>query len=122
MLKNKEKGLQGEQRAEEFLVKNGYKIIERNWQKRCGEIDIIAEIDNILVFFEVKTWPNGSVESIEKVINKKKQKRMIETAKFFIESYRQYSSSFMRFDVLLLDMPQFPEQVYQIENAFLETL
>ncbi|MGL4987085.1 MAG: YraN family protein [Treponemataceae bacterium] len=122
MKKNKSKGDIGENRAAHFLTKNGYEIIERNWRKQSGEIDIIATINDTIIFCEVKTWPNGSIDSIEKVINQRKQKRMIETAKLFIDSYRQYSNSFIRFDLLLIDMPQFPEQVYQIENAFSEIL
>jgi putative endonuclease len=45
----------GENAAVDFLKKKGYLIIERNFRKRYGEIDIIAIKDNVLVFIEVKT-------------------------------------------------------------------
>jgi len=45
----------GEDLACRFLVKHGYDIIERNYLKKCGEIDIIAKNDNIIHFIEVKS-------------------------------------------------------------------
>ena len=46
----------GEKEAEEFLVKSGYKILDRNYRvKNIGEIDLIAEKSNKLIFIEVKT-------------------------------------------------------------------
>ena len=46
----------GEKEAEEFLIKNGYKILDRNYRvKNLGEIDLVAEKDNKLTFIEVKT-------------------------------------------------------------------
>ena len=47
-------GYEAEDRVENFLVKNHYKIIKRNFHSRFGEIDIIAKKDGILTFFEVK--------------------------------------------------------------------
>lgn len=53
------KGRQGEEIAANYLVKNGYKIIDRNWHySKNAEIDIIAEQNGILVFIEVKTRTN----------------------------------------------------------------
>jgi putative endonuclease len=48
-------GVKGEQVAATFLEKKGYKIIDRNFRKKYGEIDIIAVYKNTLVFIEVKT-------------------------------------------------------------------
>ena len=45
----------GENVAEEYLKKNKYKILERNYKKPRGEIDIIAKQDKKIIFFEVKT-------------------------------------------------------------------
>lgn len=45
----------GEEIATKFLIKKGYKIIERNWQRKLGELDIIAKKDQIYYFVEVKT-------------------------------------------------------------------
>lgn len=48
-------GQQGEQKAADYLLAHGYTILERNWQKKIGEIDIIAQKDQVIYFFEVKT-------------------------------------------------------------------
>lgn len=49
-------GKTGEDIAAEFLIKQGYQILERNWRAgKIGEIDLVAQKDNTLVFVEVKT-------------------------------------------------------------------
>lgn len=86
---------------------------------RGGEIDIIAAMQDTIVFVEVKTLLLGNLEILAKELNQQKQKRIIETSKYFLAKYRQYSNSFVRFDVVVIDMPGMPS-VYHIENAFLE--
>jgi len=55
-MKNSEIGKIGENRACEFLIKKGYEILERNYWRKFGEIDIIARApDQTLIFIEVKT-------------------------------------------------------------------
>lgn len=115
----KQIGNSGEVRAREFLTNKGYKIIETNFRYRSGEIDIIATIDDIIVFVEVKTLLLGNLEVLAKELNLNKQKRILETAKYFLLKHRQYSNNLIRFDVVVIDMPGF-EPVYHIENAFLE--
>lgn len=114
----------GEDKAVSFLKAENYTIVSRNWRTRTGEIDIIAEEkksddENILVFAEVKTLPSGDLETLGHELNLRKQKRIIETAKFFLTKHRQYNNSKIRFDVLVIDMPDFPP-VYHIKNAFSE--
>ncbi len=48
-------GKKGERIAVDYLIKNGYKILERNWRYLKAEIDIIAKKDNTLAIVEVKT-------------------------------------------------------------------
>lgn len=112
-------GAEGEQRASDYLEKKGYHIIARNWRTRRGEIDIIAETGETVVFAEVKTLPSGNIQTLEKELGLLKQKRIVETAKCFLVKYRQYNCKYIRFDVLVVDMPDF-EPVYHIENAFSE--
>lgn len=112
-------GTDGENRAALFLESRGYTIIARNWRTRFGEIDIIAQKSDLLVFAEVKTLPSGGLETLAHELNLRKQKRIIETSKFFLAKHRQYSNSKIRFDVLAIDMPEL-EPVYHIEDAFSE--
>ncbi len=56
MLKNsREKGIVGEEIAIKYLIKKGYTIVGRNYQRKCGEIDIVAKKSNTIHFFEVKS-------------------------------------------------------------------
>jgi len=55
MLEKKKTGNKGEDIACKILIEKGYKILERNYSKKCGEIDIVAEKDKKTVFIEVKT-------------------------------------------------------------------
>lgn len=114
-------GSSGEIRAREFFVKNGYEILASNFRTRSGEIDFIAFKENTVVFVEVKTLVSGTADILSKVLNPQKQKRIVETAKYFLSINRKYNNSFVRFDVVVIDMPGFPD-VYHIENAFSEFL
>ncbi len=114
-------GNEGENKALEFLLRNGYELLHKNWRTRFGEIDIIVKKDNLIVFVEVKSLPKGNLDYLSKVLNKDKQERIIKTSKRFLLNNRQYSNSYIRYDVIVIDMPGMSE-VYHIENAFMELL
>ncbi|MBR7080227.1 MAG: YraN family protein [Treponema sp.] len=114
-----QKGREGEEKAVSYLESKGYTIQDRNFRIRGGEIDIIATKDDILVFVEVKSLPNGNTEILSHELNFRKQQKIIETAKFYLEKYRQYNSRVIRFDVLAIDVPGL-EPVHHIVNAFSE--
>ncbi len=82
----KEIGIWGENLACEYLEKNNYKIIERNFYCRQGEIDIIAKDlnKNELVFLEVKTRSNFKYGNPADSVNKEKTKHMVHAIKYYI--------------------------------------
>ena len=112
-------GNEGELRAATYLESKGFKIIERNWRTNRGEIDIIAFKNDVLVFVEVKTLPNGTLDMIQRELNYQKRERILKTSKRFLLKHREYNNSYVRFDVIVIDMPGL-EPVYHIENAFSE--
>ena len=112
-------GNEGEYRAAKYLESKGFEIIGRNWRTKLGEIDIIAVKNDILVFVEVKTLPNGTLDMIQRELNYQKRERIIKTSKRFLLKHREYNNSYVRFDVIVIDMPGL-EPVYHIENAFSE--
>ena len=63
-MNTKKTGDEGEIRASKYLLSKGFEIIWRNWRTKGGEIDIIALKSDILVFVEVKTLPNGTMDMI----------------------------------------------------------
>lgn len=112
-------GALAEEKAITYLTQNSYEIIAHNWRTKTGEIDIIAQKNDIIVFAEVKANPNGDIESLMRRLDARKQKKIVETSKLFLLNHRKYSNSIVRFDVLIIDMPGLPS-VYHIENAFSE--
>ena len=112
-------GNEGEDKACAYLIDNSYRIIERNFRTRSGEIDIIAHKDDVLVFVEVKALPSGNAEILAHELDLRKQRKIVKTANFFLLKHREYNSSKIRFDVIVIDMPNLPS-VYHIQNAFTE--
>ncbi len=112
-------GREGEDRAASYLEQKGYRIIDRNFRIRGGEIDIIALDGETLVFVEVKHLPHGDVDTLSVLLGSQKLQNIIKTAKCYLQKYRQYSNGYIRFDVLALDVPGL-EPVHHIVNAFSE--
>ena len=77
---NKKIGETGEKRAALHLILKGYRITDRNYRIRNGEIDIIAENGDILAFVEVKSRKPGSMVSGFEAVNRRKQGLIIKTA------------------------------------------
>lgn len=75
-------GFKSEDRAASYLLNSGFKIIERNFRSKYGEIDIIARKDDVLHFVEVKAT-SGDYEAIYR-ISKSKILKMIKTINYFI--------------------------------------
>jgi len=74
-------GLEAEDKATEYLLHDGYSILERNFHSRFGEIDIIALKEDILHFFEVKYSKN--YDAITRITPNKLQK-IIKTIDYYM--------------------------------------
>lgn len=83
-MNTKDFGNEGENLASKYLIEKGYKILKRNYRYGKGEIDIIAEIDNILVFVEVKTRANDTYGPAELAISRSKQKQIKKIAELYL--------------------------------------
>ena len=82
-----ELGRYSEDRAVGFLNANGYKILERNYKSVFGEIDIIAEEGDSLVFVEVKSRSSPLFGPPYLKVNKKKRKNIIKSALSYLKKY-----------------------------------
>ena len=80
-------GKTGENAAEKYLKKNGYTILERNYRKTYGEIDIIAKHGENIAFVEVKTRKSDLYGTPAEFVTKSKQKKIIKTAYSYIQKY-----------------------------------
>jgi putative endonuclease len=109
-------GRQGEDRAAKFLTGQGYKILERNYSIRAGEIDLIALHQGEVVFVEVKTRTSDAYGAPELAVNPQKQRRMIKAALAYIK-YKKLDQVPCRFDVVSITGAAVPG-VEVIRNAF----
>ncbi|MDP4132623.1 MAG: YraN family protein [Bacillota bacterium] len=89
----------GEEAAVKLLKKQGYKIIDRNYTVRGGEIDIIAKDKDTLVFVEVKLRKNDSFGRPSEFVDIYKQKKLIYAAECYINSNKLNNPS-CRFDIV----------------------
>lgn len=81
---NQTKGRLGEDAVCSELEKRGHRIVQRNFRKSFGEIDIISQIDRFIVFTEVKTRKSQSMVSGVDAVNYSKRKKIILTADFYL--------------------------------------
>lgn len=111
-------GLYGEDLAVSHLEKSGYIILERNYRKQYGEIDIIAEDGNVLVFVEVKTRKSSRFGSPFEAVDLRKQQKMSRVAQAYMNSRKTHDRA-ARFDVVgvLLREKKYPE-IKIVRDAF----
>lgn len=119
-MNRKQLGAFGEQKAAEHLETLGYRIMERNWRCRTGEIDLIAQDGDVLVFIEVRTRSGSrAFGTPEESVDYKKQLQVMETAQFYIHR-SQLQTLQPRFDVISVMTDKMGSQVTlrHIKNAF----
>jgi putative endonuclease len=109
-------GQAGEDRAAKFLAKQGYRILERNYRTRSGEIDLIALHQGMIVFVEVKTRTSDAFGAPELAVTPQKQRRMIKAALGYIK-YKKIHQVPCRFDVVAISAAT-EKEVELIQNAF----
>ena len=104
---NKDLGQQGEQMVESYLTEKGYTILERNYQKKTGEIDLIGKAPggNEIVFIEVKTRKSGKFGHPEEAVDPRKLKKIEKTALLWLNE-NSITDTLWRIDVLALELSQ----------------
>ena len=81
---NQKLGGWGEDLASDYLLKKGYKILEKNYRNNYGEIDIVAKKKKIIIFIEVKTRSGRSFGLPEEAVNRTKQGKLIKISEKYI--------------------------------------
>ena len=118
MTRQKAFGKLGEGAAANFLEAAGYTIVARNFRIRSAEIDIIAQIDNVIVFVEVKARSSTRHGLPSEAVNLRKQRKIIEAAGVFLQE-EKFSECACRFDVIEVYLRgEHVETINHIENAF----
>jgi len=113
-------GRDGEKYCLSYLIKKKYKILEQNWRYRRYEIDIIAQIKNYIIFFEVKTRKINYLISPETSISKSQIKRITDAANYYIKKHEIDFE--VRFDIIAITYDDNLYHVKHIKDAFYPTL
>lgn len=100
---NRQFGDWGEELAARFLRKRHYEILERNYQKRCGEIDIVARKEGALHFVEVKTRSESGIRRFgqpEEAVGRTKQRKLLTTAHEYLFEHAMPENISWQIDVI----------------------
>lgn len=115
---SKELGHFGEAYTATHLADLGYRIIARNYRSRYGEIDIVAEQGDTVVFVEVKARRSRIYGEPKEAVGIRKQQKLIRTAMIFLQE-NNWEERACRFDVIeVVFLPNGTVRVEHIENAF----
>ncbi len=112
-------GLEGEDQAAAYLQEQGYEIVARNYRYGKGEIDIIANDGDELVFVEVKTRSNDAFGHPVYALTQSKQKQIIRIAKSYVYE-RDIVDKIIRFDVITIENEDGREVLEHIKDAFID--
>ncbi len=96
---NKELGKEGEKLAAKYLINQHYKILDKNFYTRTGEIDIIAKEKQEIVFIEVKTRSNYKYGEAIDAVDMNKMKHIYKAAQYYIYQ-KKIENQPIRFDII----------------------
>lgn len=113
----RQRGDKGELLVARYLEQGGFTIVARNYVHPRGEVDLIAERGQLVIFVEVKARTHSFFDLTE-VINQSKQRRIIAAAKSYIIEHTIYDKV-CRFDVALIENLE-SGMISYIPNAFME--
>ncbi len=111
------KGARGEEKACDFLQGQGYRILERNYRCRLGEMDIIAREGRTVVFVEVKARSSERFGLPQEAVGPQKRRRMTAIALCYLKS-KGWLGEPARFDVAAVSLDGASETVTLYRNAF----
>ena len=110
-------GAIAEEQAKSYLETQGLTLAERNYRCRQGEIDLIMQDQETLVFIEVRYRKHSHFGGAESSITPTKQQRIIMAASHFLQSRKGHNIPPCRFDVLAIEGKE-PQNIHWIKDAF----
>ncbi len=112
-------GKSGEEMATQYLIKEKYKILERNFKSKQGEIDIIALDKKEIVFIEVKSRTSKAYGNPNDAVDTKKKKHIYNTAQYYTYTHNLEDEP-IRFDVIEIYIMNKVYKLNHIKQAILE--
>lgn len=117
MAEHNELGKKGEQLAIDFLLKNNYIILEKNYRYLKAEVDIIAKKGEILAVIEVKTRTSAYFGKPEEFVSPKKIKLLVKAIDYFVTE--KDLDVEVRFDIIAIIQNKNLTKIEHLEDAFL---
>ncbi|HXO65038.1 MAG TPA: YraN family protein [Steroidobacteraceae bacterium] len=112
-------GRRAEQLAAEFLAAQGLEILERNYRRRLGELDIVARSKGVLVIAEVRTRSSDAFGGAAASVNRGKQRRIVRAAAQLLQERADLARLPVRFDVLVVSALELSSpRIEWIRHAF----
>ncbi len=109
-------GKKGEDMAVDFLIKNGYDILARNYVFQKAEVDIIAQKEDVLAVVEVKTRTSADFGDPQQFLKPKQIQRIIKAVDEFVNSKEMDVE--VRFDIIAIVLNKKETTLEHLENAF----
>lgn len=110
-----QKGSAAEDAALFFLQQRGFVVLAQNYHTPYGELDIVAQRQQLLLFVEVRLRKAGALVSAAESVTLRKQQKIIQSAQHFLQQHNSYASCDCRFDVLALTPQRTPAGSYAME-------
>ena len=111
-------GIEAEKKAFSYLKRQGFTLISRNYHSPYGELDLIVENDETLVFVEVRYRKNSHYGSPQDTVDFRKQKKLRATAEYFLQRAPKASQKACRFDIVTFTGHLDSNHINWIKNAF----
>ncbi len=111
-------GDRGEDLAVRYLLKRGYKVIEKNYRCFLGEIDLIARDKGTLVFVEIKARSSARFGFPQEAVSPFKQRKLIQVAKAYMAERHLGEAIATRFDVVAVQLTPSGPEIELIKDAF----
>jgi putative endonuclease len=112
-------GRSAEDVAADFLSRNDVQILERNFRRRLGEIDIVGRIQDVLIIVEVRTRSSDAFGGAAASVDFIKQRKIIRATQQLLQKRREFAELRVRFDVVVVrDALSRKPEVEWIQHAF----
>ncbi len=113
-----EKGRQAEALALAHLQRRGLRLIARNYRCRAGEVDLVMQQGNSVVFVEVRSRTSAAFVNPKETVDWRKQRRIAKVAAHYLGAHREMANRPVRFDVVSVTRPNYAAQLEWIPGAF----
>ncbi|MEZ4523413.1 MAG: YraN family protein [Thermomicrobiales bacterium] len=116
------RGVEAERLAGQLLEDAGYEILATNYRSRAGEIDIIARIEGLIVFAEVKQRTGSRYGRAEEAVDNGKIQRILATADVFVAEHPEFADCIWRLDLIAITLNRdgSVQRIQHIENLIVD--